>query len=183
MRLPNWPFTCFRIFFLRALEATAFTDQSVLVLANSIDVQEARVKDIRAKREAGLARILDVAQTEAQAAATRVALIGARSNAVRGRALLGLAIGSETAVRSKLTDDLAVPETVPDLGLLLQQAALTRQDLVAARATVQAAEQGVYQAFSQYLPSATFSAEYFLHRESIPSTSEWIDLTTIANRL
>ena len=162
-----------------AYYAVIQAEESVLVLTNSIQVQEARVKDIRAKREAGLARILDVAQTEAQAAATRVALIGARSGVVRGRALLGFAIGNETAVHSKLTDDLNVPATVSDLGLLLQQAALTRQDLVAARATVQAAEQGVYQAFSQYLPSATFSAEYFLHRESIPFTSEWIRVLTV----
>ena len=153
-------------------------EESVTVLTNSIQVQEARVRDIRAKRDAGLARILDVAQTEAQAAATRVVLIDARSAAVKARALLGLAIGTETAVQSRLTDNLAVG-TVPDLGMLLQQAELGRQDLVAAKATVQVAEQGVYQAFSQYLPSATFSAQYFLERQSIPATSEWIRLLTV----
>jgi outer membrane protein TolC len=153
-------------------------EESVQVLTHSIQVQEARLQDIRAKREAGLARVLDVAQTEAQAAGTRVALIDASSNAIRGRAVLGLAVGAQAAVHSRLTDNLAIPGAVADLGLLLQQAELTRQDLVAARAAVQAAEQGVYQAFALYLPSATFSAEYFLHRESIPATSEWIRVLT-----
>jgi outer membrane protein TolC len=97
---------------------------------------------------------------------------------VKARALLGLAIGTETAVLSKLTDELVI-DNVPDLGILLQQAQLTRQDLVAAKATVQVAEQGVYQAFSQYLPSATFSAQYFLDRQSIPATSDWIRLLTV----
>jgi outer membrane protein TolC len=92
--------------------------------------------------------------------------------------LLGFTVGTQTAIYSKLSDNLAVGE-VPDLGILLQEAELGRQDLVAAKAAVQAAEQGVYQAFSQYLPSATFSAEYFLHRESIPFTSEWIRLLTV----
>lgn len=161
-----------------AYYAVIQAEQAVDVLTNSIEVQEARVRDVRAKREAGLARVLDVSQTEAQAAATRVRLIDARSNVVKARALLGLAIGTETAVLSKLTDELVI-DNVPDLGILLQQAQLTRQDLVAAKATVQVAEQGVYQAFSQYLPSATFSAQYFLDRQSIPATSDWIRLLTV----
>jgi outer membrane protein TolC len=161
-----------------AYYAVIQSEEAVDVLTNSIEVQEARVRDVRAKREAGLARILDVSQTEAQAAASRVRLIDARSNSVKARALLGLAIGTETAVLSKLTDNLVVGD-VPDLGMLLQQAELGRQDLVAARETVQVAEQGVYQAFSQYLPSATFSAQYFLDRQSIPATSDWIRLLTV----
>ncbi len=161
-----------------AYYAAVQAEESVVVLTNSIQVQEARVRDIRAKREAGLARILDVAQTEAQAAGTRVQLINSRSQVVRFRALLGFAVGTDTAVQSKLTDELAIGP-VPDLGILLQQAELARQDLIAAKAAVQVAEQGVYQAFSQYLPSATFSAEYFLHRESIPFTSEWLRVLTV----
>lgn len=155
------------------------SEASVEVLSNSIQVQEARVRDIRYKREAGLARALDVAQTEAQAAATRVQLINARNSVLNTRAVLGFLVGTQTAVQSRLADKLGVPE-VPDLGMLLQEAELGRQDLIAAKAAVQAAEQGVYQAFSQYLPSATFSAEYFLHRESIPNTSEWIRVLSVS---
>lgn len=153
-------------------------EASVEVLSNSIQVQEARVRDIRYKREAGLARALDVAQTEAQAAATKVQLINARNAVLNTRALLGFLIGMPLAVQSRLTDTFNVPE-VADLGMLLQQAEFNRQDLVAAKAAVQAAEQGVYQAFSQYLPSATFSAEYFLTRQSIPSTSHWIRVLSV----
>lgn len=153
-------------------------EASVEVLTNSIQVQEARVRDIRYKREAGLARALDVAQTEAQAAATRVQLINARNAVLNTRALLGFLIGMETSVQSRLTDNFAVPE-VPDLDRLFEEAEIGRHDLIAAKATVQAAEQNVYQAFSQYLPSATFSAEYFLHRESIPATSEWLRVLSV----
>ncbi len=131
------------------------------------------MRDIRYKREAGLARVLDVAQTEAQAAATRVQLINARNAVVNARALLGFLVGLQGPVNSRLTDGFEVPK-VSDIGLLLQEAELGRQDLVAAKQAVLAAKEGVYQAFSQYLPSATFSAEYFLYRESIPFTSEWL---------
>jgi outer membrane protein len=149
-------------------------EQSVDVLANSLQVQEARVRDVRQKYDAGLARILDVAQTEAQAAATRVGLIEARTAVRKSRAALGFAVGSPAAVESRLTDGFSVPQSLPDLGILMQQAELGRQDIIAAKWAVQAAQEILNQALLQYLPSATFSAEYFLYRESIPSTSDWL---------
>lgn len=154
-------------------------EASVEVLSNSIEVQESRVRDIRYKREAGLARVLDVAQTEAQAAATRVVLIDARNAASNTRALLGFLLGMSGAVQSKLADDVVVPE-LPNLARLQLEAEVGRQDLLAAKAAVQIMEQTVYQAFSQYLPSAQFSAEYFLHRTSIPATSDWIRVLSVS---
>jgi outer membrane protein len=149
-------------------------EQSVEVLVSSLEVQEARVRDVRRKYEAGLARVLDVAQTEAQAAATRVGLIEARTAVRRSRAALGLAVGASAAVESQLTDGFSVPAPLPELGMLVQQAELGRQDIIAARWAVRAAQEILNQAILQYLPSATFSAEYFLYRESIPTTSEWL---------
>src|SRR5438270_3449335 len=49
-------------------------ERSVLVLRNSVEVQNQRLRDVQTKMVAGVARPLDVAQTAAQTAATRVDL-------------------------------------------------------------------------------------------------------------
>src|SRR6266705_3426642 len=46
------------------------SERSVEVLKNSLNLQDARVRDFQARRRAGVVRPLDVAQTEAQASAT-----------------------------------------------------------------------------------------------------------------
>jgi outer membrane protein TolC len=106
------------------------SEQSVEVLTNSIAVQEERVADIRARQRVGFAKALDTAQTEAQAAATRVTLIDARNGARRGRELLELLtavpIGDRPLVETIEAPPTEMPvESFESLGLD------RRQDLAA----------------------------------------------------
>jgi outer membrane protein TolC len=151
------------------------SQQSADVLRNSLKVQEERVRDARGRAQAGLARNLDVAQTEAQAAGTRVSLIAAESNVRNGRTVLTFLTNAPVA-DSALVDELALPPQLPTLDDALSQAASTRQDLVAATAGVQAAAQSVQQSVGQYYPSVTLNVNQFLYRESSPDDSNWNSL-------
>ena len=105
------------------------------VLRNSLTVQDERVRDIRGRYTAGLARPLDVAQSEAQAANTRGLLVRAMSNVRNGRTTLAFLIGVP-GVGGPLSDEFSVPEALETIERYQQRAAESRQDLLAARAAV-----------------------------------------------
>ena len=142
------------------------------VLANSVKVQEDRVHDLQNQFDAGVARKVDLQQALAQAAATRVTLVNAKADVVRGRATLAFLIGA-AEVNCPLTDRFEVPAARP-LAALQQEASTRRQDLAAAIAGIGAAKQGLQQAIGQYYPSVSFNVNEFLHRESFPTDSQWI---------
>jgi outer membrane protein TolC len=135
-------------------------------------VQEDGVRDMRDRLQAGTARPLDVAQTEAEAAATRASLIEAGKNIVTARAALAFLIGA-AKVDNPLIDGFAVP-AVPVLDELQSQAAAQRQDVRAAQALVTAAQKGLRAAFAEYYPSVTVNFDSFLSRGSFPDDSRWL---------
>jgi outer membrane protein TolC len=145
---------------------------SVQVLRNSLRVQEERVRDMQAKQRVGNARPLDVAQTEAEAAATRVSLVQAISDVRNGRNTLAFLVGAPVA-DSPLLDRYQLPAEVPSVDDLLKSAHESREDYRAAFAAVQASRQNVEAAIGQYYPSVTLNVNYFLYRESLPSASDW----------
>lgn len=153
------------------------SEQSVIVLETSLRTQEARVRDIQARQKVGVARPLDVYQTEAQAAATRVSLVQARGDVRNGRAVLAFLTGS-AVMENPLTDGFDIPAQTPSVERLMKMAETSRQDLAAAFAATEAARQNVQVAFGQYYPSVSINANYFLHRESIPTDSDWNALLT-----
>jgi outer membrane protein TolC len=148
------------------------------VLINSVKVQTDRVDDLQRKLHAGVVRPVDVSQAQAQVAATRVSLIGAQSEIVRGRATLALLIGVPQ-VAAALVDAFDVP-AVPPLEVLQPRAAGNREDLAAAIAGVGAARQGVESAVGQYYPSLSVNFNRFLSRQSFPTDSDW-NLVLAAN--
>jgi outer membrane protein TolC len=148
------------------------SERSVEVLKNSLNLQDERVRDFQARRRAGVVRPLDVAQTEAQASATRVSLIDARNDVVNGRTTLAFLVGA-TVAESPLIDQAPLSQAVPPLTDLQQEAANCRQDLAASRAAVSAARYDVEAAIGHYFPSISFNVNYFLQRESLPSESRW----------
>lgn len=154
------------------------SEASVKVLENSLALQIERVKDIEARQRAGLARVLDVAQSQALASSARVSLINAQNDVRTGRATLGVLVGSAVG-DAPLVDSFAIPDGVGSAYTFLTAAEATRQDLVAARAAQEAAEQGVKEALGQYWPSVAVNANYFLSRESIPSDSDWNAILTV----
>jgi outer membrane protein TolC len=147
-------------------------ERSVEVLRSSLSVQEERVREIRARGRAGLARPLDVWQTEAQASATRVSLLEARNDVVKSRLALSLLSGVEIG-QTPLVDDATVPPDLPHVQALLEAAEQQRQDLAAARAAVEAARLDVDAAIGRYYPSVTLNVNYFLSRQSNPTESDW----------
>jgi outer membrane protein TolC len=147
-------------------------ERSVEVLVNSLKVQEERVRDIQARQQAGLARPLDVAQTEAAAASARVSLVQARSDVRNGRSVLGFLVG--TAVQdSALADQFQTPGSILSLPEAVALGQRQRGDLAGARAGVQAAEQNVKAAVGQYYPSVGLDLNYLLYRQSAPRESDW----------
>ncbi|HET6246805.1 MAG TPA: TolC family protein [Tepidisphaeraceae bacterium] len=147
-------------------------ERSVMVLTNSAQLQNERVRDMEGRQRAGLARPLDVAQSEAQAAATRVQLIQAQNNVRTSR--IALAFLTSAAVQDAPLDDrMLVPEKFPSQDELTLAAQKTRQDVQAASAAVEAARQNVQSAIGEYYPSVAFNIENFLHKESLSTLTVW----------
>ena len=147
-------------------------EQQIRVLQDSVRVQETRVADMQDKLKAGVARPLDVRQTEAEAAATRAALIEARNNLATARSGLAFLIGV-AAAPNPLKDDFQVPE-VPPVEELQKLAAAKRPDMAAADALVAAADAGLKAAFAEYLPSVSVDYAFFLAKQSFPTDSHWL---------
>jgi outer membrane protein TolC len=147
-------------------------ERQIAVLKNSVQVQDDRVADMRDKAKAGVARPLDVAQTEAEAAATRTALIDARSKLVTARAGLAFLMGVPS-VSNPLADGFEVPAVAP-VEKFQAEAAKDRPDLAAAHALCAAARKGLQSAIGEYLPSVKVDLDYWLSRESFPATSNWL---------
>lgn len=152
-------------------------EQLTEVLVNSIQVQEERVADIRARQRVGFAKLLDVSQAEAQASATRVALVNARNDVRRGRELLTLLTGIEVGNRALRQTIQAPPATMP-VESIEAVGLQRRQDLLASIQAVEAARQGVEAALGQYWPSVSVNVAYFLSRDTAPTDIEWTSLFT-----
>jgi outer membrane protein len=146
------------------------SEQSVRVLENSVNVQDERVRDMRARNRVGVARPLDVAQTEAQAANTRASLVLSRTDVRNGRTVLSFLIGQDVS-HSPLSDDVSLPADLPSVEASLAGAQQGRQDLAAARSAVDVAKQEVQLAVGQYYPSVNLNFNYYLERQSNPEDS------------
>jgi outer membrane protein TolC len=156
----------------RAYYEVLHAERAVQVLETSAATQEQRVQEMRTRDIVGAAQKLDVAQIEAQAAATRAGLVTARNAVRNGRILLAFLVDAKV-VDAPLVDRLDVPAAVatPDVFLALAQA--SRQDLRAAEQEIEAARQNVQIAFGQYYPSISINVNYYLQRQSPPSDSDW----------
>jgi outer membrane protein len=137
------------------------SEQSSVVLTSSLKLQAERLRDIRARQKLGIAKPLDVAQTEADEAAAQVALLQADSDARNGRAMLSFLIGV-SRVDGKLIDELTAPETLADREELEAEAKATRRDYLASHSVVEAARHDVDAAFRQHYPSINLSASYII---------------------
>lgn len=146
-------------------------EAAVRVLSNSLAVQEENVRYIHARQQAGTARPLDVAQSEARAATARVQLVRAQADVANSRTTLAFLTNAPVA-GCPLVDNFELGR-MPDLNALLQMAQNGRQDLLAAHAAVAAARQQVEIAFGQYYPTVSLNLNYFLQRQSTPTDSDW----------
>jgi outer membrane protein TolC len=148
------------------------SEQSVRVLQSSLSVQEERLRDTTGRQKAGLARPLDVAQSQAQASQTKVQLLQAQADVINGRNMLAFLINAPIA-STPLPDGFDPVIDIPALSAILQEAATRRYDLAAAQAGIKAARQDVASTFNRYYPSVDLNANYFFSRDSSPSDSNW----------
>jgi outer membrane protein len=149
----------------QAYYAVLTNEGSVNVLINSVELQNERVRDMEARLRAGVAKPLDVAQSEAQAAMTRVQLIQAQNNVRTGRIALAFLTGAPVQ-DARLENRVWVPEKLLTQDEAVKAAQKSRQDLRAAEAAVEAGRQSVQAAIGQYYPSVTLNLEYWLHKEA-----------------
>jgi outer membrane protein TolC len=146
-------------------------EQTVLVLTNSVSVQEERVRDARGRMTAGLAKQLDVAQSEAQLSSTRAQLISAENTRKTSRQLLAY-LTSAPVQESALTDQRQVPNDRWTNEQAVEIAERTRQDAMAAEAAIEAARQNVQAAIGQWYPSVTLDLNYILQHMG-PGVALW----------
>lgn len=149
------------------------------VLANSLALQEQRLRESTARQRIGTGRELDRAQAQAAAARTRVQLIDAGNDARTGREALRLLTGADVRA-SPLRDEFALPDTVPSEAALLLLAERNRQDLQAVALAAEAARARVEVAFGQYYPSVGVNFDYFLSRETLPTDRDWNGLLAVS---
>jgi outer membrane protein len=155
------------------------SEQQVRVLRDSLAVDEARLRDVNGRYANHLALALEVSQTESQVAATRADLQQAMTDVQNGRHTLAFLIGVP-AIDGPLSDDVAVPEDLPDVDQFRDMAGKTRQDLLAADAGVRAAKSSVDAAIAEYYPTVSLNVSGFLYREYYSSASKW-DALLMAN--
>jgi outer membrane protein len=149
------------------------SEDSARVLRNSLNVQEARLADVRLLFANGLATQLSVAQTRAQVDATRVTLIQAESDVRNGRSTLAYLVGAPAVTGPLAGESFLAPDQHPPEPDFERMALESRQDLAAARNAIEAARQGVDVAVAQYYPSVSLNVSGFLYREFFADASKW----------
>jgi len=147
-------------------------EAQVKVLEGSVQVQEARLRDAQGRADAGVARPLDVAQTQAQVAATRVQLIDAKRVVENSRSLLQL-LANAPVKAFKLTDGYDEPEFASNAESLLEIASNHRSELLASARGINAARRDVRFALGAYYPSVSIRLSAFLYRETAPDDRAW----------
>jgi outer membrane protein TolC len=151
------------------------SEKQVGVLEHSVQIQQQRVNDMEVQRRVGVARPVDVAQTTAQLASTRNALIQARNDVRNGRAMLAQLMGVPS-VEGPLAAGFDAPDENRSVDDLMKLAEAHRQDLRAARIRVTAAARRLEAAWGGYFPSVSLNLNYYLYRESFPDDVDWTGL-------
>lgn len=147
-------------------------ERSVSVLKNSLQLQEARLRDVESQFGNGLATRLAVAQTRAQVDATRASLVQAEGDVANARTTLALITGVPR-IDVALDDVYRTPTTLPTSPDLEAYAQDARFDIAAAVAAREVAREAVQSAVAQYYPSVTLNASGFLYREFYDDASRW----------
>jgi outer membrane protein TolC len=148
------------------------SEQQVRVLTESLLVDQARLRDVEGRYANHLALALEVSQTRAQAASTAADLTQAQTDVRNGRRTLAFLIG-EPAVSGPLSDDLWVPNNLPDVDEFRKMAGEDRQDLLAADSALRAAKFSVDAAVAEYYPSVSLNVAGFLYRQYFSDASKW----------
>jgi outer membrane protein len=146
--------------------------RQVDVLRHSLALQEARLADTEGRFRQRLALDLDVSQSRADEAATRVLLSHAENDVRNGRRTLALLIGAPQ-VEGPLTTTALTPNPSVTVNYYLDRAFAGRQDLLAAQDAVKAAHYEVRAAVAEYYPSVSLNVVGYLYEENYADASKW----------
>jgi outer membrane protein TolC len=152
-------------------------ERSVEVLSNTVKYQDALVENEKNQMRVGIAQALDVAQSEAQAAATRVQLITAQQSVQTNRSMLAYMTNARVE-KAALVDRLDVPNAIASMDEAVKTAETNRLDILAAAETVRVQRQNLQAAIGEYYPSISLDLNYYLHRDSFPTNVEWAGIVT-----
>lgn len=158
------------------------SERLIAVLQSSVAVQEERLRDARARQEVGFVRPLDVAQIEAQRADTSVQLLDARSAAMQARSALKLLTGASVD-DAPLSDGFDPAAHDTSLETILEWAHDGRQDLAATVEAANAARLRVDEALGRYYPTIAINLDWFLQRDSNPTSLDLLGLISISTPL
>lgn len=154
-------------------------EAQVDVLQESLKVQGERLRDVEGRQRAGTARPLDVSQTQAQFAATRVQLVEAQRQVGDGRSALAYLL-DRPVQESALTDGFTPGDATPPIEMLMSAARQYRSELAAAERSIAAAERDVKVAIGEYYPRVAIDLSAFLYRESVPDARTWESLLSVS---
>lgn len=152
-----------------AYYAVLRNERQVAVYESTVQLRTEQVRDQEARQRLGSARPLDVAQSQANLAATRVQLTQARTDAVNARSALARLMGVP-AVTGALTDAFTLPQAIDALDAWQTRARTERQDLIAGQRALESARASVDAAIRQYFPSVSINFNYFLYND--PKSSQ-----------
>ncbi len=155
------------------------SERSRSVLEGSLRLQEARVQDVRARNEVGVARPLDVALSESSLVDARVALINTERGARNGRSLLSFLTGARTA-DVELARALELADETRGVDELEQLALERRPDLAAILNEVEAASHAIEVAKAQWWPRLSVDLAVFLSRDLEPTDVDWTSLFRVS---
>lgn len=156
---------------VRAYYQVLVSEASVDILRQSLVTQEERLRDTQGRYDAGLARVLDVSQTQAQVSSTRISMLDAQRDARNARSLLTF-LANTPLDTAALSDGFNPTFDIPPLEALLETAEEHRNDLRATAAAVDAARKEVDRAIGQYYPSVSLDLSAFLY-DDLPSANDW----------
>jgi outer membrane protein TolC len=155
------------------------SERSRAVLEGSLRLQEARVQDVRARNEVGVARPLDVALSESSLVDARVALINTERGARNGRSLLSFLTGAR-ATEVELVRALELADEARGVDELERLALERRPDLAALLNEVEAASHAIEVAKAQWWPRLSVDLAVFLSRDSQPTDVDWTGLFRVS---
>jgi len=161
-----------------AFYAVLLSEKAVEIIESTLQVQQESLREVEAREKAGVARKLDVYQTEAQNANFRGQLISAELNVYNARQLLSFLI--DHPVQGAVADEMDVPEETRSLDELMQEAEETRHDLKAAAKAVQAAEKGIRVAYGGFFPSVSVSATNVFHQDPGSIATRWTNVLSLS---
>lgn len=153
-------------------------EAQVRVLENSLQLQGERLRDAQGRERAGTGRPLDVSQTAAQYAATRVQLIEAIRQVGDSRSTLAYLL-DQPIQDSPLQENFAPGQAIAPYETLLDTARRFRSELAAAERSIEAAQRDVRVAVGEYYPQVSINLSAFLYRESVPDARTWESLLSV----